>query len=41
MDAALILIDSDADLARAHALVDRLWDRMSRPTSPGSRRKRI
>ena len=26
MDATLILIDSDAELARAHALVDRLWD---------------
>jgi HTH-type transcriptional regulator/antitoxin HigA len=25
MDAALILIDSDAELARARALVDRLW----------------
>jgi HTH-type transcriptional regulator/antitoxin HigA len=26
MDANLILIDSAAELARAHALVDRLWD---------------
>ena len=26
MDAVLILIDSDAELARARALVDRLWD---------------
>ena len=26
MDATLILIDSDAELARAPALVDRLWD---------------
>jgi HTH-type transcriptional regulator / antitoxin HigA len=26
MDATLILIDSDAELARAHGLVDRLWD---------------
>src|SRR5215831_9637543 len=26
MDARLILIDSDAELARARALVDRLWD---------------
>jgi HTH-type transcriptional regulator/antitoxin HigA len=26
MDATLILIDSDAELARAHALVDRLWE---------------
>jgi len=26
MDAKLILIDSAAELARAHALVDRLWD---------------
>jgi HTH-type transcriptional regulator/antitoxin HigA len=26
MDATLILIDSDAELARARALVDRLWD---------------
>ena len=25
MDATLILIDSDTELARAHALVDRLW----------------
>jgi HTH-type transcriptional regulator/antitoxin HigA len=25
MDATLVLIDSDAELARAHALVDRLW----------------
>ena len=25
MDATLILIDSDAELARARALVDRLW----------------
>ena len=25
MDATLILIDSDAELARAQALVDRLW----------------
>ncbi len=25
MDATLILIDSDAELARAHELVDRLW----------------
>jgi HTH-type transcriptional regulator/antitoxin HigA len=25
MDATLILIDSDAELARAHSLVDRLW----------------
>ena len=26
MDATLILIDDDAELARARALVDRLWD---------------
>jgi hypothetical protein len=26
MDATLILIDSDAELARARALVDRLWN---------------
>ncbi len=26
MDVTLILIDSDAELARARALVDRLWD---------------
>src|SRR5262245_33226477 len=26
MDATLILIDSDAELVRARALVDRLWD---------------
>ncbi len=26
MDATIILIDSDAELARARALVDRLWD---------------
>jgi HTH-type transcriptional regulator/antitoxin HigA len=26
MDAAVILIDSDAELARAKALVDRLWE---------------
>jgi hypothetical protein len=26
MDATLIVIDSDAELARAHALVDRLWN---------------
>jgi HTH-type transcriptional regulator/antitoxin HigA len=26
MDATLILIDSDAELARARVLVDRLWD---------------
>src|SRR4029077_1701212 len=26
MDATLILIDSDAELARARSLVDRLWD---------------
>jgi hypothetical protein len=26
MDVPLILIDSDAELARACALVDRLWD---------------
>ena len=26
MDATLILIDSDAELARARALVERLWD---------------
>ena len=26
MDATLILIDSDAELARARALLDRLWD---------------
>jgi HTH-type transcriptional regulator/antitoxin HigA len=26
MDATLILIDSDAELARARALVDQLWD---------------
>src|SRR6202030_2554427 len=26
MDATLVLIDSDADLARARALVDRLWE---------------
>jgi len=25
MDATMILIDSDAELARARALVDRLW----------------
>ena len=25
MDATLILIDSAAEIARAHALVDRLW----------------
>ena len=41
MDATLILIDSDAELARARALVDRLWDfERSAPTSPGSRRRR-
>jgi hypothetical protein len=26
MDATLVLIDSDAELARARALVDRLWN---------------
>jgi HTH-type transcriptional regulator / antitoxin HigA len=26
MDATLVLIDNDAELARARALVDRLWD---------------
>jgi hypothetical protein len=26
MDATLILIDSDAELARARVLVDRLWE---------------
>jgi HTH-type transcriptional regulator / antitoxin HigA len=26
MDATIILIDSDAELARARALVERLWD---------------
>jgi hypothetical protein len=26
MDATLVLIDSNAELARARALVDRLWD---------------
>ena len=26
MDATLILIDSDAEFARARALVDRLWN---------------
>ena len=26
MDATLIVIDSDTELARARALVDRLWD---------------
>ena len=26
MDATLILIDNDAELARARALVDRLWE---------------
>ena len=26
MDATLIVIDSDAELARARALVDRLWN---------------
>ena len=26
MDATVVLIDSDAELARARALVDRLWD---------------
>ncbi len=26
MDATMILIDSDAELARARALVDRLWN---------------
>ena len=26
MDATLILIDSEAELARARALVNRLWD---------------
>ena len=26
MDATVILIDSDAELARARALVERLWD---------------
>jgi HTH-type transcriptional regulator / antitoxin HigA len=26
MDATLVVIDSDAELARARALVDRLWD---------------
>jgi HTH-type transcriptional regulator / antitoxin HigA len=26
MDATIIVIDSDAELARARALVDRLWD---------------
>jgi HTH-type transcriptional regulator / antitoxin HigA len=26
MDATLIVIDSDAELVRARALVDRLWD---------------
>jgi hypothetical protein len=42
MDATLILIDNDAELARARALVDRLWEcQMSQPTSLGSRRKRV
>jgi hypothetical protein len=26
MDATMILIDRDAELKRAHALVERLWD---------------
>ena len=30
MDATLIVIDSDAELARARALVDRLWDSENR-----------
>jgi HTH-type transcriptional regulator/antitoxin HigA len=30
MDATLILIDSDAELARARALVDQLWDSSDR-----------
>jgi HTH-type transcriptional regulator/antitoxin HigA len=30
MDATLILIDSEAELARARALVDRLWDSKDR-----------
>jgi hypothetical protein len=40
MDANLILIDSAAELARARALVDRLWESDDRPTSRGSRRRR-
>ena len=40
MDATLILIDSDAELARARALVERLWQSVNPPTWPGSRRKR-
>jgi hypothetical protein len=31
MDATLIVIDSDAELARARALVDRLWDSETPP----------
>jgi hypothetical protein len=40
MDATLILIDSDAELLRARALVDQYGIRTIQPTSLGWRRKR-
>ena len=39
MDATLVLIDSDAELARARALVEQLWNSNNPPTSLGWRRK--
>ena len=40
MDATLILIDSDAELARARMLVDRLWNSNDPTDRCGWRRKR-
>jgi hypothetical protein len=39
MDATIILIDGDAELLRARALVDQLWN-SNDPTSLGWRHKR-
>ena len=41
MDATLILVDSDAELGRARALVDRLWTRRTPPMSLGCKLKRV
>jgi hypothetical protein len=41
MDATLILIDSDSELARARALLNDSGSRMSQPTLPGCKRKHV
>jgi hypothetical protein len=41
MDAALILVDSDAELVRARALVDRLWNSENPADTTRCRRRHV